>query len=150
MSRWISLINQEGALRSYFPDSEIKRKGDSEIRWTSTVTPTPLSADYNLHLHYKVGEGARVYVLSPMPLRLAEGKTRLPHVYNHNKQWLCLYYPDYREWNPSMYYVHTLIPWACEWLMHYELWVGTGDWTGGGIEHEEAEKDRTDDQALGK
>ena len=45
------------------------------------------------------------------------------------------------EWNSSMYYVKTLIPWACEWLMHYECWVATGAWHGGGIHHEtEAEK----------
>ncbi|MEZ4721950.1 MAG: hypothetical protein R2813_08760 [Flavobacteriales bacterium] len=139
MSRSISLISQEGALKSYFPDSDIRRKYDTEIRWTSIVTPTPLSATYTLHLHYKAGDGAKVYVLSPKPLALAKGKARLPHVYNHQEQRLCLYYPMDREWNPGMYYVHTLIPWACEWLMHYELWVGSGNWQGGGIEHDEDE-----------
>ena len=26
----------------------------------------------------------------------------------------------------------TIVPWAAEWLMHYELWLVTGEWTGGG------------------
>jgi hypothetical protein len=34
-----------------------------------------------------------------------------------------------------LYYVQSLIPWACEWLCHYELWVSTGIWHGGGIDH---------------
>src|SRR5690606_39815126 len=59
-------------------------------------------------------------------------KKLLPHVYSTPKQQLCLYYPKEKEWNTGMYYVHTLIPWACEWLCHYELWVSTGIWHGGG------------------
>ena len=138
-SRQIPLIHQAGALKSYFPDSKITRKGDDEIRWTHTVKPTPLSASYSLLLHYKKGKGASVYVVSPKPLPLAKGKTRLPHVYNHKEQKLCLHYPKANEWNTSMYYVKSLIPWACEWLMHYEIWVGIGEWKGGGIEHNEEE-----------
>ncbi|WP_223275879.1 hypothetical protein [Algoriphagus aquimarinus] len=133
----IPLIQQEVALKSFFPGSKISRKSDFEIKWTHTVKPTPLSECYTLLLHYKKGEGAKVYVVSPKPLQLAKGKTRLPHVYSHAEQRLCLYYPNDDEWNSSMLYIKTLIPWACEWLMHYEIWVGTGEWKGGGIEHNE-------------
>lgn len=125
------------SLKSFFPDSKISRKGDFEIKWIHTVKPTPLSASYTLLLHYKKAEGAKVYVISPKPLQLAKGTDRLPHVYNQQDQRLCLYYPLANEWNSSMLYVKTLIPWACEWLMHYEIWVGTGEWKGGGIEHDE-------------
>jgi hypothetical protein len=31
----------------------------------------------------------------------------------------------------------TLVPWASEWLFDYELWLATGEWYGGGIEHRE-------------
>lgn len=137
----ISLIAQEGTLKSYFPGTRIFRKGEMELIWTGAVTPSPLSATYTLHLHYKFKEGAKVYVINPKPLKLADGKTKLPHVYSTPEQRLCLYYPAGNEWNTSMFYVKTLIPWACEWLYHYELWVATGTWSGGGIEHEtEAEK----------
>ena len=134
-SRHIFLIHQEGALKSYFPDSKIKRWGDSRIEWTGKVKPTPLSATYTLHLDYEKEEGVAIYVQSPLPLKLAEGESSLPHVYSQKKQKLCLYYPKALEWDSSMYYVHTIIPWACEWLMHYEIWLGTGKWKGGGIEH---------------
>lgn len=142
MSR-IPLIHQAGALKSYFPNSEIKRKGEHEITWIGTVTPSPLSASYTLKLHYKFNNGAKVYVINPKPLQMAEGKEKLPHVYSTQEQQLCLYYPDYNEWNTGMYYVRTLIPWACEWLVHYECWVATGTWHGGGI-HPESDTDKNE------
>ncbi len=153
MSR-ISLINQAGALKSYFPGTKIKRISEMELTWIGSVTPTPLSATYTLRLHYKLEKGAKVYVIDPKPLQLAEGKNLLPHVYSTPEQRLCLYYPTSKEWDPQMYYVKTLIPWACEWLVHYECWVATGTWHGGGISHEtEAEKQATkqkENETIGK
>jgi hypothetical protein len=140
MSR-ISLIYQAGALKSYFPNSQVTRIGEKEITWIGQVTPSPLSHTYTIKLHYRLSEVPKVYVIDPQRLTLAKGKTTLPHVYSTPLQRLCLYYPADKEWNSSMYYVHTLIPWACEWLYHYEIWAATGTWNGGGIHHEtEAEK----------
>lgn len=34
-------------------------------------------------------------------LALADGAQRLPHVYDHVKQQLCLYYGPAREWTPD-------------------------------------------------
>jgi hypothetical protein len=138
MLKRISLIHQAGALLSYFPESEIRRKGEREITWIYTLVPSALSKAYKMKLHYTITEGAKIFVLHPDPLELATGKTKLPHVYSTPRQELCLYYPAWREWHPGKLYVHTLIPWASEWLFHYELWVGTGVWHGGGIAHETA------------
>lgn len=136
-----SLTAQEGTLKSYFPSCHIIRKGEIELIWVGVVTPSPLSATYTIKLHYKYNDGAKLYVIEPKPLALAQGETKLPHVYSTPEQRLCLYYPNGKEWNTGMLYVHTLIPWACEWLCHYELWVATGTWHGGGIHHPtEAEK----------
>ena len=132
----ISLLKQAGALRSYFPSSEIKYNGEKELIWIGDITPTALSITYKVKLHYKQGEFIRVYVLNPK-LLLAAGAKTLPHVYSTLKQQLCLYYPKAVEWHPGMFYVQTLIPWASEWLYHYEIWVGTGEWHGGGIDHDE-------------
>jgi len=130
----ISLLHQEGALKSYFPASRVTRKGEDELIWVGELTPTPLSRSYQTKLHYKRGEFIRVFVIGEK-LKLAEGQNTLPHVYSTPLQQLCLYYPPYNEWHTGMFYVHTLIPWASEWLFHYETWVATGKWRGGGIEH---------------
>ncbi|CAG5077571.1 hypothetical protein [Parvicella tangerina] len=156
MAKRASLIIQEGTLKSYFPGCKIIRYGEDEIVWEHNITPSPLSGSYTLKLHYIRNKGAKVYVLSPKPLPLAPGKTRLPHVYSTPEQRLCLYYPVDNEWDVSMLYVQTLIPWACEWLIHYELWVATGNWLGGGIEHENIaekklkEKQSGNDEILGE
>jgi hypothetical protein len=136
--RRISLIQQEGALRSYFPNSTIKRNGDRHLIWIHDITPSPISEKYRVKLYYKRGGRPKIYVLDA--LKLAPGKTKLPHVYSTDEQRLCLYYPKYREWTPKKYFVKTIIPWISEWIYHYEIWVVTGEWHGGGIEHETEEE----------
>ena len=43
---------------------------------------------------------------------------------------LCL---DRFNWQPDQLYSQTYIPWAMEWIIHFEIWRLTGKWTGGGI-----------------
>lgn len=128
-------------LKKMFPDGVTKRFREESLTWTCMVTPSPLSNTYTLKLKYKRNQGVNVYVIAPKPLPLAEGKKSLPHVYSTPEQRLCLYYPNGIEWNAGMLYTKTIIPWACEWLCHYELWVAIGTWYGGGSHHKtEAEK----------
>lgn len=131
MSR-ISLVKQEGALKSYFPESNVKRSGERKLIWTHYLTPSPLSETYKVKLVYGWGEGINFYVVEPK-LQLPVGETKLKHVYSTKKQRLCLYFPDGKEWNVGKLYVITIIPWASEWLYHHEIWVATGVWHGGGI-----------------
>jgi hypothetical protein len=135
------LLHQAGMLRSYFPQSKITRHGEKELVWIGELTPSPLSNTYKVKVHYKPGEFIRVFVIEPK-LRLADGATSLPHVYSTQRQQLCLYYPKDKEWTPSMWIADSIIPWASEWLYHYEIWVGTGDWRGGGIEHDNLEDNK--------
>jgi hypothetical protein len=78
-------------------------------------------------LRYRLGQQPSVRVLDPV-LRLRPGVGALPHVYNEGD--LCLSAPG--EWNLSMAIGHTIVPWASEWLLHYEIWHATGEWAGGG------------------
>ncbi|MDP9848099.1 hypothetical protein [Streptosporangium lutulentum] len=47
-----------------------------------------------------------------------------------------------------MLLARTILPWTCEWLLHYELWLITGRWAGSGEDHtvspadEDAESER--------
>ncbi|WP_298731601.1 hypothetical protein [uncultured Chitinophaga sp.] len=136
MSR-LSLLHQEGALRSYFPGCEIFREGESVLTWIHALQPSPLSDTYRVKLHYSKGQ-VKAYVLTPK-LKLAEGERKLPHVYSTERQQLCLYYPEKREWHAGMLFVQTIIPWMSEWLYFYEIWLCCGKWLGGGIEHSGAE-----------
>lgn len=64
--------------------------------------------------------------------------TPIPHHYPNDlepeKPYLCLYDPNTRipEWHPGLPIANTIIPWTIEWLVCYEGWLATGEWTGGG------------------
>jgi len=130
-----SLIIQEGTLSAKFPCSNTKRNRENSLIWVCSITPSPLSSTYTLKLRYLKDNEVKVYVIEPKPLALADGHLFLPHVYSTSEQSLCLFYSKAREWNSSMLFTDTIIPWACEWLVHYECWVSTGKWNGGGINH---------------
>ena len=105
----------------------------NRLIWKTTLQPSELSLAYEIKIVYTLGQSPKVYVVSPKPLALADGAQRLPHVYDHVKQQLCLYYGPAREWPPDKMIADTIVPWASEWLLHYEFWLVTGIWHGGGI-----------------
>jgi hypothetical protein len=131
-----SLIVQANLLNKDFPQSVTKVKKDDRLIWESTIQPTPLSAIYTIQLECKYQSKSQeliVKVTNPFPLPLADGKDKLPHVYSHEKQYLCLYY--HGDFNYNKQFVKTIIPWTSEWLLHYEAWACTGVWNGGGIDY---------------
>jgi hypothetical protein len=79
-----------------------------------------------VRLDYRHGGFPRVGVLSPaLESRLDQP---LPHFYREGV--LCLHLEG--EWHPDMFLATTTLPWASEWLVHYEIWLATGVWYGGG------------------
>lgn len=130
----ISVHAQGGMLRHLFPDSTLKIVGyDKGLIWEGKLQPTNLSTSYDIRVEYNIGCNPNIYVLSPYPLPLAKDATKLPHTYNREKQHLCVYHRRMNEWNESKMIAKTIIPWTSEWLFHYEIWVATGAWHGGGI-----------------
>ncbi len=98
------------------------------IIWTGKLQPTSASVTYTVRVDHRMGQVPQVLVLDP-PLERRPGE-ELPHVYRGDH--LCLYYGD--EFDDSKDFIaHTIVPWASEWLLHYELWLITGEWYGGGI-----------------
>jgi len=132
----LTTAQQAHGLRSMYPDSECKlHRG--QLDWTGLVLPTPLSETYVVSVSYRLAFSPKTYVREPK-LTLYPGKP-LPHVYDSGQQRLCLYYPG--GWNASMSIAHTIVPWASEWLLFYELWLATGEWLGGGIHIESHKKE---------
>lgn len=99
------------------------------LSWTGELQPSPLSDTYTVRISYAIGERApSVTVLRPE--LHAEGVDSLPHVYTRDH--LCLYYPW--QWTDDKLITWTIVPWASEWLVHYEIWKATDTWRGGGHE----------------
>jgi hypothetical protein len=84
---------------------------------------------YTVEINYEVPKRPSVHVLHP-ELRLAEGKTALPHVFPGNA--LCLHLNC--DWRPDQRISDFIIPWISVWLYFYEVWVVTREWLGGGHE----------------
>lgn len=134
-ARPISMYAQGGMLRHIFPDSTLKIvKFGKGLIWEGKLQPSELSITYDIRIEYNMGRNPDIYVINPNPLPLAKDATKLPHIYsNPEKQHLCLYHRRMNEWNARKMIAKTIIPWTSEWLLHYEIWVITGVWHGGGI-----------------
>jgi hypothetical protein len=134
----LTVSQQAYILSSMYPGSYCKFH-KNKLDWIGIIVPTPLSGLYTVNVIYRQGYNPRTYVQDPQ-LSLLPGK-KLPHVYSQIEQRLCLYYPSKRpQWDESMHIAETIVPWASEWLLFYELWLATGEWLGGGI-HLETQKD---------
>jgi len=121
----LSMAQQALGLRSVFPVARVTLK-PNELRWTGTLQPSDLSRAYTVRIDYKRGQYPAVRVLAP-ELETAESGF-LPHTYNDGT--LCLH--DVGQWSVKMLIVDTIVPWASEWLLHYEMWLATGEWLGDG------------------
>ena len=112
-------------MRRIFPSGVTGIKPTSLV-WTGILTPTPLSRDYTVRITYSIGGLPRVVIVDP-PL-VPDENGLLPHFYREGS--LCLH--EAHEWNGSMLIGDSIIPWAAEWLAHYELWKWSGQWYGDG------------------
>ena len=128
----LPLAVQAALLKGAFPQSSITVAPNKSLRWEGELSPSPLSSVYGIRLDYRLGKRPQVTVLDP-ELMPRDGKLP-PHLFKEGT--LCLY--RYRtEWNPSLPLADTILPWTSLWLMHYETWLVTGQWSGTIQEHPE-------------
>jgi hypothetical protein len=119
------LEKQGVLLKMRWPPSTVKRS-KGELIWVGHLQPSDVSPDYTVEVRYRLGDRPRIAVLDP-PLD-TQARGDLPHVYADDD--LCLYTPG--DWNATLPLATTVIPWLAEWLFHYEAWLATGVWSGGG------------------
>jgi hypothetical protein len=120
-----SLPDQAFALHAQFPNATVKLK-PTLLDWTDTIQPTAISRSYTVRITYDRRRYPKVRILAPT-LESRPGES-LPHVWSDGS--LCLHVEE--DWTPDMLIVNTTVPWTSEWLIHYEIWKGTGTWYGGG------------------
>ncbi|ERJ57349.1 hypothetical protein [Sphingobacterium paucimobilis] len=128
-----TLKEQYIALKRSFPDAVLVSDMETYFTWEQTLKSSPLGQEYKVKMEYSRGSHPKIYVVEPKPLKLAEGEDRLPHVYDHEEQQLCLFV--HNEWSKRRMIAYTIVPWIVDWLFHYELWLIDGNWKGGGTVH---------------
>lgn len=136
--RGFSANSQLEKIKKDFPSLQVvKHKGNS-FEIILKIQPTIWSKIYDVKIVFEKYEGVEVFVINEV-LKVAESRSKLPHVYSHSMQRLCLYSVSKQEWNREKLIVSTIIPWTSDWLFYYELWLPNGKWYGGG--HNEYRED---------
>jgi len=123
----LSAAQQANLIRRAFPDAQ-NRFLRGQLLCRVSLQPTRLSAIYTIEILYRPGSRPSVRVARPA-LQLRPGASELPHTYDGRE--LCLNLPG--EWTADMSIADSTLPWTAEWLLHYEIWLACGEWTGGGV-----------------
>lgn len=124
-----TIAEQYVALKRYYPEFKVRLE-KNRVFCKGQLRPTARSVSYTFKLSYKVGTRPKVTITNPVLKRNFKNE-KIPHVYPFNE--LCLYYPNYQEFNSKKLISDCIIPWTSLWLYHYENWHITGKWEGGGI-----------------
>lgn len=89
------------------------------------VKPTEYSREYTVKIQYDAISSPKVFVDDP----IIEYNDDI-HMFPKDNT-LCLYHPetDNFHWNTKKHNIHnTIIPWALEWFVYYELYLISGKW----------------------
>lgn len=124
----VELAREASLLREYYPRGTATLKAGM-LRWTGELQPSEVSNQYSVALRYAPPKHPRVHVRRPK--LVVDATDQLPHIYKDGS--LCLYEPD--QWAHGDPIATTILPWTCEWLLHYEFWRATGKWCGTGGDH---------------
>jgi len=139
----VSLVNQKIAFLQSFPETQCSVKKGT-LHWNGLISPTPISKEYPVEIIYRLKKSPRVFVKDDT---IAEINTeKIPHKFfvdkENNKIAICLYTNG--EFTSQEWIYKTIIPWATEWLFHYEIWRATGTWCGGGKHPHKGDQIRQD------
>lgn len=130
--RKYSLAEQRFVLAKQYPEAKCHIK-NGILYWQGAIRPTVLSNEYNIKLSYKMNYRPRVVLYGDNIKEI--DNPEFPHNFKINKERkevdLCLHYK--KEFGSDCLIADTIIPWTVEWLYHYEIWIATGVWNGGGI-----------------
>lgn len=125
----LSIPIQFANVKKEYPQFKVSMLKDS-LLVKGELQPTPRSNIYHFKLKYSVGVRPKIKITNPELKRNFKNE-KIPHVYAGNE--LCLYYPQYKEFDSKCKISDYIIPWISLWLYYYEIWHITGEWLGGGI-----------------
>jgi len=126
---------QINRMQGRWPDFRLTNGGNASISWVGPLRG--FQQPYSIWVIWSFRTLGTPYVrLIDPPLKPREGARyeAIPHLmYCEDKpelSALCLFDPDGHEWEPTMLIADTTIPWAADWIKHYEFWHYDGIWRG--------------------
>jgi hypothetical protein len=142
---YLSVDEQDAAIKRVFPDFELTAKADWIGVWEGAVKPA--SKIYRIRIVYfrqtyfdgwmLKNSYVTVHVIDPpVGAEALRDAKFLPHIYwnERNPAWpaLCLWDPKEMFWTPEQTIASTIIPWTSEWLLFFEYWQISGEFLGPG------------------
>lgn len=128
----LSLAQQACMLKQRYPESICRIRNESLYCRIDGFRACDCSRRYSLEIIKDPGRPVEVWLSGDTLYKRADLKT-IPHIYDSDeakhKVLLCL---SYKDWRPSQAYTDTFLPWAMEWIFYFEVWLYTGEWSGGG------------------
>jgi hypothetical protein len=141
---YLSVDEQDAAIRRLFPDFRLTASADWIGVWEGPVRPASKTYTIRIvHFRRRFFDGwylsnhyVTVHVVDPLIGEMMLDGNDLPHIYWNDRApfWpaLCLWDPDEMYWNPEMTIATTIIPWTSEWLLFFEYWQISGEFLGPG------------------
>lgn len=117
-----SPIKQAYIVCSMYKNFTFQLTGRESVKINGRLQASELQPIYEIEITYTLGKFPKVKILSPAI------KDDAPHTFKDNS--ICTFYPDTKIWNRKMKISDTLIPWICDWIFQYEIWLITGKWNG--------------------
>lgn len=127
----IILVREKKLIESHYEFLKCSIK-QNKLVCIGMVKPTEYSKEYSIKLVYNGLDAPKVYVVEP-EIEYHDDIHMFPKEKN-----LCLYHPETDDfhWNFRTDNVYdTIIPWALEWFVYYELYLITGKWEHPFVSH---------------
>ena len=127
------LVVQLQRLLASYPGSSGKI-ARSKLFWKCRLQPQSITATYLIQVEYRLGRKPVVYV-SEGKLACEKDLNIIPHhfeVFDDGRVHVCL---DKYDWNSNMLLAESIVPWAMEWAIYYEIWLVTGVWHADEVPH---------------
>lgn len=127
----IVLIREKKFIESHYEFLKCSVK-QNKLICIGKVKPTEYSKEYTIKIVYDGLNSPKVYVIDPE----IEYHDDI-HIFPKEKN-LCLYHPETDDfhWNFKKHNIFdTIIPWALEWFVFYELYQITGNWEHPFVQH---------------
>lgn len=121
-------VLQGPLIQKYFPGFKCRLRC-GQLTCEGEIQPTDYSNKYSIRIQYEEWKEPKVRIVRPH----IEPKKEI-HMYQDGT--LCLYHPPTQPWSDANDLHKTIIPWAAEWLVYYELYLSEGKWMGPAISHD--------------
>ncbi len=129
--------SQLNRMSARWPEFDVEVAGGGQyLVWTGPLRGFQMNYQVSVQWRWqKTGSIPYVFILDPK-IAPRSGATfeDIPHLlFNSDapeNSALCLFDPDGREWDNTILIADTTVPWASEWLHHYECWHLDGVWRG--------------------